>query len=226
MGVFFAISILSIWTVNLFYSLEAVAVDYSSPWFYIHILFQTYLFTGLFITGHDAMHGTVSRNRIVNKSIGFLSVTLYAAMSYSRLLKNHRMHHLFPGTENDPDYASRSQNFFVWYFKFMFHYLTVIQLLIMAGLYNILRIWYPDASILWFWVVPAFLSTFQLFFFGTYLPHRRPHTSEMGPHKARTLKQNHVWAMLSCYFFGYHLEHHLSPGTPWWKLYKAKSQQS
>ena len=119
MGLFFAITIISAWTVHLFYSLGHAPVDYSSPWFYLHILIQTYLFTGLFITGHDAMHGTVSGNRTMNKIIGFLSVSLYAAMSYSRLVKNHRLHHLFPGTEQDPDYSSRSQNFFAWYFKFM-----------------------------------------------------------------------------------------------------------
>ena len=30
-------------------------------------------------------------------------------------------------------------------------------------------------------------------------------------------------AMVSCYFFGYHFEHHDSPGTPWWKLYAVKN---
>jgi beta-carotene/zeaxanthin 4-ketolase len=29
----------------------------------ICILLQGYLYTGLFITGHDAMHGTVARNK-------------------------------------------------------------------------------------------------------------------------------------------------------------------
>jgi beta-carotene ketolase (CrtW type) len=226
MGIFFAISIVILWTSHLFYSLELAEVDYSSPLFYLHILVQTYFFTGLFITGHDAMHGVVSRNRLVNNIFGFLSVFLYAGMWYPRLIKNHRLHHLFPGTENDPDFSSRSQNFFVWYVKFMFRYLTIIQLVVMAVLYNVLRIWYPDAALIWFWVVPAFLSTFQLFFFGTYIPHRRPHTKEMEPFHARTLKKNHAWAMISCYFFGYHHEHHSSPETPWWKLYKAKSIRS
>jgi beta-carotene ketolase (CrtW type) len=223
MGVFFALSIIAVWAGHLFYALERVTVDYSSPLFYLHILLQTYFFTGLFITGHDSMHGTVSRNSLLNKSIGFFSVFLYAGMWYPRLLSNHHLHHKFPGTNQDPDYSSRSQNYWVWYGKFMFKYLTIIQLVIMAVLYNVLRIWYADSSLIWFWVVPAVLSTFQLFYFGTYLPHKRPHTDEMEPHNARTLKKNHIWAMLSCYFFGYHHEHHTSPGIPWWKLYKAKS---
>jgi beta-carotene/zeaxanthin 4-ketolase len=28
--------------------------------------------------------------------------------------------------------------------------------------------------------------------------------------------------MTSCYFFGYHWEHHHSPATPWWELWKVK----
>lgn len=226
MGVLIALTIIAVWATHLFFALERATVDYSSPLFYMHILLQTYFFTGLFITGHDSMHGAVSRNRLLNNLLGFFSVFLYAGMWYPRLIKNHGLHHQFPGTDKDPDYSPRSQNFWVWYGRFMFKYLTIIQLIIMATLYNILRIWYEDASLIWFWVVPAVLSTFQLFYFGTYVPHRRPHTDDMEPHNARTLKKNHLWAMLSCYFFGYHHEHHASPRTPWWKLYKAKSAGS
>lgn len=226
MGVFIAISIISIWATHLFFSLEKVAVDYSSPYFYLHILLQVYFYTGLFITGHDSMHSTISRKRFVNNSLGFLSVFLYAGMWYPRLARNHRLHHKFPGTGRDPDYSTGSQIFWFWYGRFMFRYLTIIQLVIMAVIYNVLRIWYEDMSLLWFWVIPAVLSTFQLFYFGTYLPHRRPHTDDMEPHHARTLKRNHAWAMISCYFFGYHHEHHTAPGIPWWKLYRAKSAGS
>jgi beta-carotene ketolase (CrtW type) len=92
----------------------------------------------------------------------------------------------------------------------------------MAVLFNVLEIWFPASKLIWFWVIPAVLSTIQLFYFGTYLPHRRPHSDEMQPHNARTLKRNHFLAMISCYFFGYHFEHHESPGIPWWKLYQYK----
>ena len=223
MGVFIASAILLLWTGHLFYALSQVEINPVSPLFYLHILIQTYLFTGLFITGHDAMHGTVSRFRPVNNSIGFISVFLYAGMWYPRLIKNHRLHHQFTGTENDPDYAPGNQNFFAWWARFMMKYLTVIQLVLMAVLFNIFKIWFPVSGILVFWVLPAVLSTFQLFFFGTYLPHKKPHTEGMQPHNARTLKKNHIWAMMSCYFFGYHYEHHESPGTPWWQLYRSKA---
>jgi beta-carotene ketolase (CrtW type) len=94
----------------------------------------------------------------------------------------------------------------------------------MAIIFNLLLhlAGFSTPSLVAFWIIPAFLGTFQLFYFGTFLPHRRPHTEEMGKHRARSMTRNHLWAMLSCYFFGYHLEHHQSPGVPWWQLYKAK----
>jgi beta-carotene/zeaxanthin 4-ketolase len=223
MGILIATGIVFLWASNLVYSLSMVEVDYRSPFLYFHIVLQTYLFTGLFITGHDAMHRSISSKKMVNKIFGFLTISLYAGMWYPRLVKNHQLHHQFPGTEKDPDFDPNSGNFWIWYFKFMMKYLTVIQLIIMAILFNLLQIAYPVSNIVWFWVVPAVLSTFQLFYFGTYQPHHRPHTDQMQPHNARTLKKNHLWAMLSCYFFGYHYEHHEYPATPWWKLYRFKS---
>jgi beta-carotene ketolase (CrtW type) len=226
MGVVIAILILVLWAGHLFYSLTYIDLDVTSPFLYLHIIIQTYLSTGLFITAHDAMHRTVSGKKWLNNGIGAFSLMLYAGMWYPKLLKNHRLHHLNPASADDPDFSTRSQNFWVWWFTFMFRYLTWAQLIIMAVFYNILKIWYSDASLWILWILPSILSTLQLFYFGTYLPHRLPHEEQMQPHKARTQNKNHLWAMISCYFFGYHFEHHESPGTPWWRLYKVKSAQS
>lgn len=222
MGILIAIIIISLWAIHLFYSLSYVQVDFTSPIFYLHIFVQAYLYTGLFITGHDAMHRTVSNYRTVNDWIGRLATFLFAGMSYNRLIKNHFLHHKHPGEEKDPDFNTKSQNFFIWWFTFLYRYTTITQIIVMAVVFNLLKFWFNEISIWMFWVVPAFLGTFQLFFFGTYLPHRKPHTDEMQPHKARTLRKNHLVAMLTCYFFGYHHEHHESPHTPWWKLYQLK----
>jgi len=226
MGIIIAFIIISIWASHLFYSLLYVNVDITNPVFYLHILLQGYLYTGLFITAHDAMHGTVSKNKFINKSIGSISTLLFAGLSYNILIKNHFKHHKNPGEEEDPDFYTKSQNFFIWWGTFLWRYTTITQLIIMAVVFNVLKIWFDEISIIVFWVVPAFLGTFQLFFFGTYLPHKYPHTDKMQPHKARTQKRNHLWAMLSCYFFGYHYEHHESPRTPWWRLYKLKEGNS
>jgi beta-carotene/zeaxanthin 4-ketolase len=138
------------------------------------------------------------------------------------LMKEHYKHHRFPATEKDPDFSTKSNNFFLWWFSFMKNYTRWWQILLMAVTFNLLLLRFTEAKLIAFWVVPAFLGTFQLFFFGTWLPHKRPITEDMKPHNARTLKKNHFVAMLSCYFFGYHREHHESPTTPWWKLYKLK----
>jgi fatty acid desaturase len=71
----------------------------------------------------------------------------------------------------------------------------------------------------------AYLCT-GLFITGHDAMHRRPDTPDMAPHHARTLPRNHLWAMLSCYFFGYHWEHHESPLTPWWALWRMKDARA
>ncbi len=210
------------WLGHLLYALLFAPVDFLSPFFYIHIILQAYLYTGLFITGHDAMHGTVAKNRKLNDFFGHASTLLFAFLSYPILRKKHYLHHRFPATGKDPDFSPKSNQFFVWWFVFMKNYVTWWQILLMAVTFNVLLIWFSEARVIAFWVLPAILATFQLFYFGTYLPHRRPHTDTMKPHNSRTLPKNHLWAMLSCYFFGYHSEHHESPTTPWWKLYQTK----
>jgi len=93
----------------------------------------------------------------------------------------------------------------------------------MAITYNVLKIWFPQDNVIAFWMVPAVLATLQLFVFGTYLPHRGEHEAD-NHHKSRSQRQwpLHVWAFVSCYFFGYHYEHHDQPYLPWWRLWKAK----
>lgn len=222
MGLIIAFTIIIIWGLHLFYSLAYLSVNFSNPWIYFHIIFQGYLYTGLFITGHDAMHRLVSKNPTINKTVGSISTFLFAALSYNKLVKNHFLHHKYPATEKDPDYCVRSQNFFIWYFTFLYRYSTLLQLLVMAIMFNLLKIWVPEINIWLFLVIPAFWGSLQLFFFGTYLPHRKPHNENMAPHQARTQNKNHFWAMISCYFFGYHFEHHDDVHVPWWQLYKMK----
>jgi len=224
MGLFLAILIIAAWLAHLVYSLVYVQPDLASPVTYLHTLVQGYLFTGLFITGHDAIHRSVHRKQWVNDLFGWLASFLFAGLSYRKLYKNHWMHHRFPGMEDDPDFFVKSQNFWKWWLTFMYRYVTIPQLIFMAVAFNVLLIWFSEASLLLFWIIPAFLGTFQMFYFGVYEPHKLPHKEEMKPYNSRTQKKNHLWAMLSCYFFGYHYEHHHSPTTPWWQLYKTKQK--
>jgi len=222
MGILYAIIVLLCWSMHLLYILLYQRIDPADLWFWFNLLLQTWMFTGLFITAHDAMHGTVAKNRFINNALGGIASILYAGLWYPKLKAKHYLHHLSPGTERDPDYTTGNQNFFIWWFRFMRQYLTIWQILIMAALFNIGLIWFSEMQLIVLWIIPSVISTFQLFYFGTYIPHRLPHTAAMNPHKARSQRHNHFMALLTCYFFGYHYEHHASPRTPWWLLYRIK----
>jgi len=222
MGLLIAFLIISLWIAHLVYLLAFVEVSFA-PVMLIHIAIQTYLYTGLFITAHDAMHGLGSSNRTVNSIVGRSATWLFAALSYSRLNRKHQLHHQFPGEAADPDYYTGSQNFWRWWFSFLKNYMSWWQIITMAIIFNVLQIWINQQNLIVFWVLPSVLATFQLFYFGTYRPHRLPHTESMLPHNARSQNGSHLGAMLSCYFFAYHYEHHESPQTPWWKLYQIKN---
>lgn len=215
-GIFIAILVISLWAASLLFLLNA-SFSFRDPLVYLMILVQMHLYTGLFITAHDAMHGTVSHRRLVNFVIGQLCTALYAAFSFKRLLAKHHLHHRHVHSKDDPDYHHGS--FLPWYFNFMRTYISIGQLVIMAVVYNVLKLWFNEANILLFWVAPALLSTLQLFFFGTWLPHHGEHDNK---HHSRTQSKNHFLAFISCYFFGYHYEHHDAPHVPWWLLWKFK----
>ncbi|OCX51301.1 fatty acid desaturase [Mucilaginibacter sp. PPCGB 2223] len=194
-------------------------VNFTNPLLYFFVLLQMHLYTGLFITAHDAMHGTISSNRTINNGIGYSVTFLYAAFWYPKLYKKHHRHHKHVHTGDDPDY--HQGGFVTWYISFIRNYLAIWQVVLMAILFNVLKIWIPQLNLILFWVVPSLLSTVQLFYFGTYLPHKGEHSNQ---HQSGSQHKNHLAAFLSCYFFGYHYEHHDSPGTPWWLLWKIKGE--
>ncbi len=214
-----AMLIIYLWLAVILLSMSS-DLSFSNPVIYILTLIQMHLYTGLFITAHDAMHGTVAPQQPkLNVFLGQVCTGLYALFPFSKLNNKHHFHHQFVHTKQDPDY--NQGNFFVWYFNFIKQYITWWQIVAMAIIYNVLQIWIPEKNLLMFWVIPSLLSTLQLFYFGTYLPHKGKHNNK---HQSNTQSKNHVWAFFSCYFFGYHYEHHDSPGTPWWNLWQQKEK--
>jgi beta-carotene ketolase (CrtW type) len=223
MGILIAIILITCWLAHQVFMLMNQPVNLADSWFWINLLVQTWLFTGLFITAHDAMHGSISKHQKVNLFFGYVSTLLFAGMWYPNLVTQHRLHHVAVATALDPDYKMGNQRFFSWWFSFMRHYVTLWQILIMSLLFNIGILFFTQTQLLLLWILPSILSTFQLFYFGTFRPHRLPHTRQMEPYKARSQKRNHLGAFFCCYFFGYHYEHHAFPETPWWRLYKKKN---
>lgn len=221
-GIWIGLAVIALWTGLLAFNLSR-PVDYASPLTYLLLLVQAHLFTGLFITAHDAMHGAVAPGRPrLNHAIGRLCTFLFIFNSYRILKPKHYLHHRFAGTEKDPDYHKGHPGFWRWYFDFLREYVTWKQILAAAITFNVAGIWIPKENMVLFWIIPSFLATFQLFYFGTYRPHMGEHDNA---HNSSTLPQNHLWAFLSCYFFGYHYEHHDSPMTPWWLLWRVKEAQ-
>ena len=220
-GFVIACSIVTLWFLSLYYLLFHYTADYTSPLTYIFILVQSHLYTGIFITAHDAMHGLVSSNRKLNEWTGRICAGLFAFNFYDNLNRKHHMHHRFVATDQDPDY--HGGGFWIWYYNFARQYINIWQILLMAITFNVLSLIFPRENVVLYWMLPSIIATFQLFYFGTYLPHRGEHAVD-NIHKSRSLPLNHLWAFLTCYFFGYHYEHHNSPGTPWWKLYREKEK--
>ncbi|TAF44299.1 MAG: fatty acid desaturase [Sphingobacteriales bacterium] len=219
-GLYIAIAVIVLWFVAIIVLMN-YPINFLSPWAYVFILVQMHLYTGLFITAHDAMHGIVMPQKPkINFIIGQLCTLLYALFPFNTLKSKHFKHHNFVHTAKDPDYYEGG--FFIWYFSFIKQYITWWQIIFMALVFNILKIYIQQPNLLLFWVLPSLLSTLQLFYFGTYRPHKGQHNNI---YQSTSQAKNHFVAFFTCYFFGYHYEHHHSPATPWWKLWKIKNKQ-
>ncbi|HYI40277.1 MAG TPA: fatty acid desaturase [Allosphingosinicella sp.] len=186
------------------------------------VLTLCWLNVGLFIVAHDAMHGSLAPGRpIVNLWAGRLALALYAGFSFDRLRPKHFEHHKSPGTPADPDFsADHPTAFWPWYLAFFRQYFGLRELAVLTalvGIYTFL-LGAPYPNLLLFWALPAILSSLQLFAFGTFLPHRSAEAPFGDRHRARSSDYSWLASLLTCFHFGYHHEHHLSPATPWWRL--------
>ena len=54
-GAYIGLLIIALWFASVSLLLH-LPIDWYSPWPYLAMLFQTHLYTGLFITAHDSMH--------------------------------------------------------------------------------------------------------------------------------------------------------------------------
>lgn len=221
-GLIIACFIIATWAINLLVLLNLNISEINILLIPIFILCRAFLQTGLFITAHDAMHGIVfPKNPKINNLIGHITVGLYAFFSYKKLLKRHSEHHQYPASELDPDYHDgKHKNFFSWYFYFMFRYWSWLRFAGMTIVYHAVRITYhiPEINLLVFWALPLLLSSIQLFYFGTYLPHREPSEGYQNSHRTKSVYRPFLWSFITCYHFGYHEEHHKYPYVAWWEL--------
>jgi beta-carotene ketolase (CrtW type) len=186
------------------------------------MLAQCWLSVGMFIAAHDAMHGSLAPgHRRTNAAIGGFVLALYAGFGWRRMRDAHMDHHRHSGTAGDPDFdMDHPSAFWPWYATFLRRYFgwrSMLYVVTVVGVYAaVLRA--APLNILLFYGVPAIGSSLQLFYFGTYRPHRHDADGFVDGHQARTSGFGPVLSLLTCFHFGYHHEHHLSPHLPWWRL--------
>jgi beta-carotene/zeaxanthin 4-ketolase len=226
LGLLISLVIITLWVTSLIFLLFIKISNLTFFAIIVSIFLRTFLQTGLFITAHDAMHSTVfPNNRKINNLIGSTATALYAFLDYRTLQNKHRMHHHFPASQDDPDFHDGSNSSILsWYFKFMKGYLESRQIwIIFAGVVFVLFLFkyafnISTLSFTLFWILPMLFSSFQLFYFGTFLPHRPPAQGFLDHHCANSSSYSVFWSFVTCYHFGYHWEHHEYPKTPWYRL--------
>jgi beta-carotene/zeaxanthin 4-ketolase len=228
-GLLIALTIILVWAISLGV-LFPLSLESVPRWQVIlAVLWQTFVYTGLFITAHDAMHGSVfPGNPKVNHFVGTVAVFVYALFSYQKLLHKHWQHHRSPAQAEDPDFHDgRHKNPVLWYLHFMKGYVSLKQVVVLISTFYLINwvLGVPQDNLYLFWVVPAFLSSLQLFVFGTYLPHREPKGGYSNRHRAKTYPMPAWVSFITCYHFGFHEEHHEHPHVPWWQLPTVHQQR-
>jgi beta-carotene/zeaxanthin 4-ketolase len=227
-GIIIAALIFGLWFFGLCALLSIDIVNASLVLLIFAVITQAFLYTGLFIIAHDAMHRSLlPNNPRINDSVGTILVFCYAFFSYQKLLKNHILHHRYPASALDPDFHDGCyKNLVFWYFHFLRRYWNWRQFLIAALLFNMLKsfLQISEVNLILFWIMPSLLSSMQLFYFGTFLPHREPVNGYTHPHRAQSTSFPIVWSFLTCYHFGYHEEHHEHPQISWWQLPRIRKQ--
>ncbi|NJR44359.1 MAG: beta-carotene ketolase [Hyellaceae cyanobacterium CSU_1_1] len=229
-GIIVSTTLILFWFVSL---IVLLALDINTIPLYLIILgifLRIFLQTGLFITTHEAIHGTIYQNSLINDAFGYITSFLYAILPYKTLAKNHQLHHRHPASEKDPDFnCLHSNNFLFWYLSFMQEYqkgrqfwILLVGMTIIFCTFICLHI--SIINIFLFWIIPILISSVQLFTFGIFLPHRQRDEEYSDRHRARSNNYSVFWSFIACYHFGYHWEHHQYPNLPWYQLPVARQK--
>jgi beta-carotene/zeaxanthin 4-ketolase len=194
----------------------------TAPLVPVIVAVQCWLTVGLFIVAHDAMHGSlVPGHRRMNAGIGAFILTIYAGFAWRKVRNAHMAHHDAPGTADDPDFfVDEPERFWPWYRTFFARYFGRRSILFVSTVVTvyILLLGAPVANVVLFYGMPSLLSSLQLFYFGTFRPHRHEESGFVDRHNARSNEFGYLASLATCFHFGYHHEHHDQPWVPWWGL--------
>ena len=216
-GGWIALHLLGMWVVDVRWATVPLVLAMAAV--------QCWLSVGLFIIAHDAMHGSLAPGHArLNEAIGGALLFLYAGFAWARMRDAHFAHHRMPGSADDPDFdADHPRHFGRWYLTFLrgyFGWLSGLYVVTVVAAYWLLGV--PVPNIILLYGLPAIASSLQLFYFGTYRPHRHDDAAFADRHNSRSESFGPLLSLATCFHFGYHHEHHLSPGTPWWALPSAR----
>lgn len=222
-GIILAFSIISAWIIahisGVFFYTWGTHSVITAP---ALVALNCWLFVGLFIVAHDCMHGSLVPYRpALNRFVGQLCLSLYAGFKFGHLNRKHHLHHRHSGTARDPDFDPRPPHgFFRWYAGFFAEYFGWTQFVFLSAVSAVYLLLFhvSYANLLAFWALPAIASSLQLFYFGTYLPHKPGPSDFTDRHRTRSNEWTWLTSLLTCFHFGYHHEHHLRPDVPWWRL--------
>ena len=114
-GLIFALTIMILWACMLYHCLFRHKLNFLTTPFLV--LIQIYLYTGLFITAHDSIHGTVCSNATINYWVGKICLLSFAGFDYDFIREEHWKHHSHAGLAGeDPDFHHGKPQFLLWIF--------------------------------------------------------------------------------------------------------------
>lgn len=227
---------------------ELISSLHRSAWVYLACV-PLYLLAagslhGISLFTHEAVHGTLSRNRMANAALGAVCAWP-VSQNYSAYKVLHLSHHSHLGLEGDPDHY---QNYTRWSWMLFAMYwgrliagypayilaipvlgwrhgtarerfwivfeVVCVILMVMAAMVSPL----PRGLLLHGWLIP-------MLFINTLVNIRGMSQHTLLEHHddpilgTRSILTNRLTAFFMCNE-NYHLEHHLYPGVPWYNLPK------
>ncbi len=222
-GLSFAAAIILGWLAIHVYAMFAFRIT-AANWPLVAVIaaVQCWLSVGMFIVAHDAMHGSLAPGRSqLNAVVGAGVMILYAGFGWSCMRDAHFAHHRRPGTAEDPDFdADHPSQFWPWYTTFLRRYFGWQSAAYVGAIVTLYWavLGVPVENVVLLYGLPALASSVQLFYFGTYRTHRHDEHGFDDRHNARTEEFGTLTSLATCFHFGYHHEHHMSPNVPWWAL--------
>ncbi len=140
-----ALALIVIWAISLWNCMRIRAETWNPILLVCLVAWQTWVYTGLFINAHDAMHGSIHSSRKINQLLGQVCLWLYAGFDYPSLRAKYHLHHQYPASDLDPDFHDgETRHFWAWYWHFVSEHLSWRQLgnlMILSTIYSGLRVY-------------------------------------------------------------------------------------